>query len=63
MELLKRARIRRARCLISFIDDDDVNVELSLRIQEVAGQTRLENQDYDTTKLLKSDHQTKGERI
>ena len=25
--------------------------------------TRLENQDYDTTKLLKSDQQTKGERI
>ncbi len=39
-ELLRRARIHRARCLISFINVDDDNVELSLRIQEVVETAR-----------------------
>ena len=39
-ELLSRARIHLARCLISFINVDDDNIELSLRIQEVVETAR-----------------------
>ncbi len=39
-ELLRRARVHRARCLISFVNVDDDNVELSLRIQEVVETAR-----------------------
>lgn len=39
-DMLKRARIHLARCLISFINVDDENVELSLRIQEVVEVSR-----------------------
>ncbi len=37
---LLRARIHRASCLVSFIDNDDDNVELSLRVQEQLEETR-----------------------
>jgi len=42
-DVLRRARTHLARCLISFINVDDDNVELSLRIQEVVETARSAN--------------------
>ncbi len=61
-DMLKRARVTRARCLISFIDIDDENVELSLRIQEeVTG--RRDNADEPLKVVLQVDNMQLGARL
>ena len=60
--MLKRARVAVARCLISFMDIDDENVELSLRIQEAVTNKRAEN-DEPLKVVLQVENMQLGSRL
>ena len=61
-DVLKRSRIASARSLISFIDIDDENVELSLRIQEVVTGARQQN-DEPLKVVLQVENMQLGSRL